>query len=334
MPQQDIDHLHGPLKVVVTTGGDEGARLVHRTQSTEYHHQSIGYQTQTADGGKDVITEKLIATVMQRGETDMECLLLGGSQPDAASSACFDVPVVEVEETVAQTGKNLVERFALAVDEYVFPDGFYVHLIEHEAAEQSVFGILYQRMYLAWSAAQRYGHTGLKEFHKLTVGTATVADGFVMEAFAQTVVIVAIIAAESVGKRIAFGLEHEALTAVVVQRLIHGGGTAVGRQKEGTHGRLLGRHHAGAFVGVVGGQFFVIALQLLVVLLFAQLVDGHHEVSAQGHFTFPAEALPEMKRKRLVYTTRSSYTPCTHGRQAERVTRVLRKSTSRSSGVS
>ena len=57
-------------------------------------------------------------------------------------------------------------------------------------------------------------------------------NGFVVERFAKAIGKIAVVGFEGVGKRIAFGFEHQSHALVIVQHLIDRRSTAIGRNEK------------------------------------------------------------------------------------------------------
>lgn len=100
---------------------------------------------------------------------------------------------------------------------------------------------------------------------------------------------VAEVLAEAGGKDVAFGLEEETLAVVFVKGLIHGGGTAIGRNKEESDGRRRGFRDAFALLLVLVPLLFFSVIHLQLITLSPQFfVDGVYDSATEGESAFSA----------------------------------------------
>lgn len=104
-----------------------------------------------------------------------------------------------------------------------------------------------------------------------------------MEGFAEAVRVVAVVGVEGVGEGVAFGLEHQALAVVLVERLIDGGGAGVGWDEKKAQGRFFGFLHRFLVLGAVVFVETVLVFEALGFIEVAELVvDVVDEVLAEG----------------------------------------------------
>ena len=88
-------------------------------------------------------------------------------------------------------------------------------------------------------ACEQGGEAGRLDADIFLVFSADVGDGFVVECFAESVGVVAVVGVEGVGEGVALGLEHQADAVVLVQCLIDGRGGGVSRDKQEAERRFF-----------------------------------------------------------------------------------------------
>ena len=114
-----------------------------------------------------------------------------------------------------------------------------LYIEEHETAEQSVLGILYEVTNLSRCPCKHDTQFGTVHFKELPVLTATQRNRLMVECLAQRVGIVSVVGLQCLAERVTLRLEHQPGTVIVRQRLDERAGTAVGRNDKGKHGRVL-----------------------------------------------------------------------------------------------
>ena len=109
-----------------------------------------------------------------------------------------------------------------------------------------------------------------------------------VEGFAEAVGEVAVVGGKDVGQRVAFGLEHQGVAAVVGEDLIDGGGGTVGRDDEHSERRFLRRFGGIVFllVVLVAGFLDAVFVHLGLVGVAQLVVDGLHEAFAEEEPAF------------------------------------------------
>lgn len=132
-------------------------------------------------------------------------------------------------------------------------------------------------------ACEQGGEAGRLDADIFLVFSADVGDGFVVECFAESVGVVAVVGVEGVGEGVALGLEHQADAVVLVQCLIDGRGGGVCRDEQEAERRFF-RLFEGFLVlrGVIFIELGLVLLTFGFVELAQFVVDGVDEVSAKG----------------------------------------------------
>lgn len=105
---------------------------------------------------------------------------------------------------------------------------------------------------------------------------------------------------ESVGKGIAFGLEHEAFLVVLAEGLVEGGCAGVRRNEEDAKGRGLGFIQFLLVFGcIVGGKLLIILCLLFLVLRPEGLVNGFRNSATEGEATFSCRCVAGYEEKEV-----------------------------------
>ena len=124
--------------------------------------------------------------------------------------------MIERVKLIAERKKVFIEVHAVLRIKNIGPNGFQVHGVEDEAAEEAVFGIGNEIKHLLRSSGKHSRQTWKFDIDVLAIGAPVLASGFVMERFTETVAVIAIITFEGSGNRIAFGLEDQSFAIVIV----------------------------------------------------------------------------------------------------------------------
>ena len=109
-----------------------------------------------------------------------------------------------------------------------------------------------------------------------------------VEGLAEAVGEVAVVGGEDVGQRVAFGLEHQCIAAVIGEDLIDGSGGAIGRNDEHPEGRFFRRFGGVVFllVVLVAGFLDAVFVHLGLVGVAQLVVNGLYEAPAEGEPAF------------------------------------------------
>ena len=242
-----------------------------------------------ADGhGDGIVPKDGIVFGLDLVEVFVEVLALLCRKTNLDASV-FLQAVVEGEELVAKDFEMVVQGLTVSFVQDIEPDEGFVQAIEEEAGEEAVFNAGHQVGDLLGSSRKDGGDTGLLDADVFPFRAAKVGDGLVLEALAEALGEVAEVLAEAGGKDVAFGLEEEALAVVLVKGLIHGGGTAIGRNKEESDGRRRGFRDAFALLLALVPLLFFSVIHLQLITLGPQFfVDGVYDSATEGESAFSA----------------------------------------------
>lgn len=274
---------HGGAEVFIVA--DEGADFlagVAEPERGEDHRDAEGNEAQAPDTGDDVIPEEEVVFGLRGTVVGVEADLLIRGELE------FDLrphlqALAEVGKAPADVVEDFFEGAALGPGEDVEPLQLEAEVVEDEAGEKAVFGVRDEGGYLPGRTGEDRRETRAKQLHKLTVFAAGVGNGLVVEGLAESIAVVAEVGAEDVGQGVTFGLEHQAVAAVVVEDLIDGGGGAVGRDEEQAQRGFLGRLQVGVLFLrlLVAGLLDAVVFHLGAVEVAHLLVDGLHETAAE-----------------------------------------------------
>lgn len=280
---EDAGDGHGGAEVFIVA--DEGADFlasVAEAERGEDHRDAEGDEAQAPDAGDDVIPEEEVIFGLRGAVVGVEAVLLVRGELE------FDLrlhlqPLVEVGEAPSDVVKDFFEGAALRPGEDVEPLQLEAEVVEDEAGEKAVFGVRDEGRYLPGRSGEDRREARAKQLYKLTVFTAGVGNGLVVEGLAETVAVVAEVGAEYVCQGVALGLEHQAVAAVVVEDLVNRGGGTVGRDEEQAQRRFLGRLQVGVLFLclLVAGLLDAVVFHLGAVEVAHLLVDGLHETAAE-----------------------------------------------------
>ena len=95
--------------------------------------------------------------------------------------------MVEGQELLAEGIEVLVQGLSRAFVKDVNPFGFFVQIVEEEAAEKAVLYVGHEVDHLLRGAGEDGGEAGLFHLDVFPLAAAEVRDGFVVEGFAETV---------------------------------------------------------------------------------------------------------------------------------------------------
>ena len=236
MLEKHMCHDASGAEVVVVANDDwRNGFAVHAAERGENHSDAESDETETTDGGEDVFAKHVVIVVLHLLKHGIELVFLGFGKRKTDWMGVLK-SLVKLKKLLPELIEILVERLFFLKD--IAPRENEVHLVEHETAEQTVFGVVYQRCDLARSARENGRQARAFKLDKLTVFAASVGDKLVMECLAETIGEIAIVGLKGVGKGVAFGLENETYAVVVVQHLIDSSGAAVARNQKRFDGRL------------------------------------------------------------------------------------------------
>lgn len=245
-----------------------------------------GRETHSADGGDNVFSVGVKLAGLDVGEVGVETGALVGGHFHADGLERLQ-EFVQGIELLSELTEVFVEGHSVAGIEDIVPFAFGVQVVEHEAGEEAVLGILDEAADLGGRAGEECGEAGRFDADVFFVLAAYVGDGFVVEGFAEAVGVVAIVGVEGVGQGVAFGFEHQAFAVIFIECLIDGGGAGVGRNEEETERRLFGFLHRFFVLGAVVFVEFVLVVHLLGFVQVAEfVVNWVDEVLAEGETAF------------------------------------------------
>ncbi len=295
MPHQHGHHQEHGSKVVVAAEqrGGQGsvALVVHQAQDGKRHADAVGRQSEPAHGWQQLHAEAPHALLLKFGEEPVEVGLLPARQRKAHGLGAGEA-AVELEEASSQTDEPVVQRIVFVAGKDIVPCRPHGQRVEEEPGEEAVLGVGNQRAYLSGRAAEQDGQAGHGNLHVFAVFPAVVGDGLVVEGLAQAVAVVAVLAAEGGGQRVALGLEHQGPAVIVVQRLEEGRGGAVGRDEEHPDGRLLRLFALAVFPPLV-------VERLPAAILFPLLAVAHAQVGVHHVGQMAAQGEPALARRGL-----------------------------------
>ena len=272
---------HGGGIVIVPDVAEGGEVAVfHHPEGGEDHGDAIGAHSQAADGGDGIVPEDGVVFGLDLVEVFVEVLALLCRETNLDANVLLQA-VVESEELATEDFEMVVQGFSISFVQDIEPDEGFVQTVEEEAGEEAVFNAGHQVGDLLGSSRKDGGDTGLLDADVFPFRAAKVGDGLVLEALAEALGEVAEVLAETGGKDVAFGLEEEALAVVLVEGLINGGSTTVGRDKEKADGWWRGFRDTFALLLTLVPLLFFSVIHLQLVTFGPQFfVDGVYDGSA------------------------------------------------------
>lgn len=222
------DHVgYGSSCGVVGVGADELWRVVavfHNAEGGEDHRYAECYDSESADGGYELVSAGGGVFGLPSVEESVEVFLLVGGQAEYDVGTMFEENAVEVVVVLAEGCKVVFKGIVAGFGEDIIPDKFGVEVVEEEAAEEAVFRIGDEVQNLPRCAGEDCGQSRVLDVYIFTVFATDIGDSLVVEGLAETVGVVAVVGAEGVCESVAFRLEHKSLAAIVIEDLIDCGG--------------------------------------------------------------------------------------------------------------